>query len=233
MGKPGASMGFRLTRKQGILAGIIPLLSVGLAGLIYALCPPSSGQPAGAIAKNAHRYSVAETHPNELRCVALAVVLCVFGLLLLRSAQWARSRPTTDGPPCRLQVKQCLYLLSVTAIGVAVFNFGWDAATYINDQTTQWGLLSISAYYVLLAVAIGSFMLELLLQRLSKRPFVQCICYVGVVFFGFVGFFILASFPSLEFIYPFFFNVILSVLLTLVGAAPLILSMASEPRGTP
>jgi len=226
-------MAFGLARKQGILVGIIPLLSVCIAGLVYALCPPFSGQTGGSVAKNALRFSMAETHPNELRCVALAVVLSVFGLLLLRSVQWARSRPMTDGPFHRLQVKQCLYLLGVTVIGVAVFNFGWDAATFLNGQITHFGLLSISVYYVLLAVSISCFMLGLLLQRLLKRPFGQCICYSGGVFLGFVGFFILASFPSLEFIYPLFFNVVLSILITLVVAAPHLLSMISEPHETP
>jgi hypothetical protein len=226
-------MGFLLTWKRAALAGAIPASSVGLSGLVYALCPPSSGQPAGAMAKNAHRYAVAENHPNELRCVALAVVLCVLGLLLWRSAQWVRARPATDERARRLQVDSCLYLFAVISIGVAVFNFGWDAATYVNGQIIQWGLLSVSAYYVLLAAAIGSLVLGLLLQRLSRRPFGRCVCYVGVVFFGFVGFFILASFPSLEFIYPFFFNALLSVLLTLVGAAPHLLSMTPEPGGTP
>jgi len=208
-------------------------LSVGIAGLVYALCPPSSGQPGRTFAKNAHRFSVAETHPNELRCVALAVVLSIFGLLLLRSVRWGRSRPMTDGTFCRLQVKQCLYLLGVTVIGVAVFNFGWDAAVFLDGQVARWGLLSISAYTALLAAAICCFALGLLLQRLSKRPFGRCLCYAGVVFSGFVVFFILASFPSPGFIYPFFFNVILSILLTLVAAAPYLLSVTSEPNETP
>jgi hypothetical protein len=129
----------------------------------------------------------------------------------------------------RLRVKALLFTLFANLLFFTVFNFGHTAASHINKLHLTAEFPNIGIYFFILGLLSFSFVFCLVLEKIVKVEFFNAAFYVAFVLSFLSLSFLISINPRFDNIAPFWFNVVFSLLYTMIIGAPDIICLTRPP----